>query len=79
MDTSNKYFVMQNCLASYIEIPYQADMVNHAMNNETAKITDTLYQADIVNHTTKNKTADYGYSSWYGEPCHNSVAILFLP
>ena len=30
-------------------------MVNHVMNNETAKVTVTPYWADIVNHAMINK------------------------
>ena len=38
-------------------IPYKADMVNHAMNNEMTKITVTPYQAGTVNHAMMNKPA----------------------
>ena len=46
-----KCIVMQKYLASFTitVAPYMAGMVNHVMNNETAKITDTIYLTrDIV-------------------------------
>ena len=50
-----KCFVKQNYSALCTDTPYQAGMVSHATNNETAKITVAPYQADTVNHATTNK------------------------
>ena len=36
---------------------YKAGTVNHATNNEMARITVNLYYAGIVNHATMNKPA----------------------
>ena len=55
MDTSIQVHSNAKDLASFTDIPYQAGKttvtpfmaatVNHATNNETAKITDTIYLA----------------------------------
>ena len=50
-----KCFVKQNYSALCTDIPYQAGMISHATNNETAKIMVAPYQADTVNHATTNK------------------------
>ena len=58
-------------MVKIVLIPYKADMVNHAMNNEMTKITVAPYQAGMVNYGMMNKPAKItdtifvGTSSWH--------------
>ena len=51
---SYKCFAMQKYSASCTDFPYYASMVNHAMNNEMAKIAVATHQVGMINYATKN-------------------------
>ena len=54
-------------------------MVNHAMNNETAKVTVVPYKTGTVNHATMNKMVNITDTVFVGHACAPIIHQQYRP